>query len=83
MVDAYIAHREERERQIVSAVAAGAGSIAEVVDVVYAGLDAALVPAAIHQVEVQIRKLAAEGRVASRRTSGGGVEVLMVPGGHS
>ncbi len=63
MVQAYIAHREERERQIVAAVADGAATIREIVAVVYAGLDAALVPAATHQVEVQLRKLTAEGRV--------------------
>jgi glyoxylase-like metal-dependent hydrolase (beta-lactamase superfamily II) len=64
MVDAYIAHRREREVQIVEAVGAGASSPRDIVDVVYAGLDPALVPAAQHQVMAQLEKLISEGRVA-------------------
>ncbi len=80
MVDAYIAHRLEREREIVAAITAGASSVEEIVEVVYVGLDASLVPAAVHQVGVQLQKLLAEGRVTSRNGSGGGTDKLDVPG---
>jgi glyoxylase-like metal-dependent hydrolase (beta-lactamase superfamily II) len=80
MVDAYIAHRRQREREIVAAVAAGAESVEDIVGVVYAGLDAALVPAATHQVGIQLEKLAAEGRVEYRPGSRGGARVFHVPG---
>lgn len=80
MVDAYIAHRRQREREIVAAIENGAESIADVVAVVYAGLDETLVPAAIHQVGIQLEKLEAEGRVAWRTGSGGGAARLSLPG---
>ncbi len=53
----YIDHRLERERQILEAVAGGAGTIGEIVDIVYAGLPHALRSAAVHQVGVQVKKL--------------------------
>jgi glyoxylase-like metal-dependent hydrolase (beta-lactamase superfamily II) len=56
-IDEYIAHRLEREVQIVDAVTNGAGTIGEIVDVVYAGLPAGLRAAAVHQVAVQLKKL--------------------------
>jgi glyoxylase-like metal-dependent hydrolase (beta-lactamase superfamily II) len=59
----YIEHRLERERQIVDAVNAGAGTIGEIVDVVYAGLPAGLRHAAVHQVAVQLEKLSGESVV--------------------
>ncbi len=80
MVDAYIAHREQREREIVAAVAAGARSVEDVVATVYAGLDASLVPAATHQVGIQLEKLYSEGRVELRPGSGGGAKIVDLPG---
>ena len=65
-------HRSPRgsaNREIIAAVADGAESVQDIVSVVYAGLDAALVPAAIHQVGIQLQKLAAEGRVEFRPTA--------------
>lgn len=59
----YIDHRLERERQIVAAVADGAGSVGEVVDVVYAGIPKGLRHAAVHQVGVQLVKLSRDGAV--------------------
>jgi glyoxylase-like metal-dependent hydrolase (beta-lactamase superfamily II) len=56
-IDDYIKHRLEREAQIVDAVRNGAGTIGEIVDVVYAGLPAGLRHAAVHQVAVQLKKL--------------------------
>jgi glyoxylase-like metal-dependent hydrolase (beta-lactamase superfamily II) len=59
----YINHRLERERQIVDAVRKGAGTVADIVRVVYADIDESLVPAAKFQVGTQLQKLYAEGRV--------------------
>ena len=47
---AYIAHREERERQVLDAIAEGCGSVIEIVRRVYAALDRHLLPAAAHSV---------------------------------
>jgi glyoxylase-like metal-dependent hydrolase (beta-lactamase superfamily II) len=63
VIAGYIEHRLERERQIVDAVDRGARTFEEIVDAVYAELDPRLRPAASSQVEVQVRKLEAEGRV--------------------
>ncbi len=62
----YIAHRLEREQQIVEAVRNGAGTIGEIVDVVYVGLPAELRQAAVHQVGVQVRKLSDDSLVSWR-----------------
>lgn len=59
----YIDHRLERERQIVAAVGEGAGTIGDIVDVVYAGIPAGLRHAAVHQVGVQLNKLSRDGAV--------------------
>jgi glyoxylase-like metal-dependent hydrolase (beta-lactamase superfamily II) len=61
VIDEYIDHRLERERQIVASVAGGAGTIGDIVNVVYAGIPAGLRHAAIHQVGVQLTKLSREG----------------------
>lgn len=62
-IDEYIDHRLARERQIVASVADGAGTVGDVVDVVYAGIPAGLRHAAIHQVGVQLAKLSRDGAV--------------------
>lgn len=59
----YIAHRVEREAQIVAALRAGAARIGDVIDVVYAGIDPVLRGAATFQVHTQLVKLRDEGRV--------------------
>lgn len=58
----YIAHRLERERQIVDAIAEGAGSIGAVVETVYADVDTALHPLAARSVLAHLEKLESEGR---------------------
>ena len=68
----YIEHRLERERQIVDAVSAGAGTVEEIVAVVYAEVEASLTAAASYQVRVQLKKLTAEGRVAAGSLAEGG-----------
>ncbi|MCP3975998.1 MAG: MBL fold metallo-hydrolase [bacterium] len=64
VVAEYIAHRIEREQQVLAAVTEGAHTIGDLVDVVYAGLDPALRQAAIMQVHAQLIKLGDEGRVS-------------------
>lgn len=62
-IAAYIDHRLERERQILAAITAGAVTVGDLVDAVYAGLPADLRPAAVHQVAVQLGKLSGDGAV--------------------
>ncbi len=59
----YIDHRLERERQIIAAVGEGAGTIGDIVDVVYADIPVGLRYAAVHQVGVQLTKLSSDGAV--------------------
>ena len=63
VIDDYIDHRRERERQILQAVTMGASSIGEVADIVYSGIPQGLRRAAVHQVGVQISKLKRDGAV--------------------
>lgn len=60
----YITHREERERQVLGALMAGARSTAEVVASVYLDLDPALVPLATQSAAAHLRKLVDDGLVA-------------------
>ncbi len=60
----YIDHRLERERQIVAALQAGAGTVGGIVEAVYAGVDRALHPIAAQSVGAHLRKLSREGRVS-------------------
>jgi glyoxylase-like metal-dependent hydrolase (beta-lactamase superfamily II) len=59
----YVAHRMERERQIVDALVRGAVSLGEIVVDVYADVDPGLHPAASMSVSAHLAKLKAEGRV--------------------
>ncbi len=63
-IDEYVAHRLEREGQVVAALAAGDRTPAELVARVYADVDPALHPAAELSVRAHLVKLAREGRVA-------------------
>lgn len=71
VIAGYIAHRLERERQVLAALRSGADSIDAIVDVVYRGLDPALRTAAVFQVHTQLMKLKSEGWVV---LSGGGAQ---------
>ena len=64
LVAGYIAHRLDREAQILAAVRQGARTVGEVVEGVYRDVDPALHPAAALSVSAHLRKLAAEGAVA-------------------
>jgi glyoxylase-like metal-dependent hydrolase (beta-lactamase superfamily II) len=58
----YLAHRRERERQIIEALDAGARTVDDIVDHVYADLDGRLRFAAGMSVRAHLDKLVAEGR---------------------
>jgi glyoxylase-like metal-dependent hydrolase (beta-lactamase superfamily II) len=63
LIDQYIAHRLERERQVLEAVAAGARTPEEIRRQIYVDLDPRLHRAAEIQVETHLIKLRDEGRV--------------------
>ena len=58
----YLAHREERESQVVSALADGPRTIAEMVEVIYADHPKEVHPLAARSLLAHLRKLAGEGR---------------------
>ncbi len=61
-IRAYIAHRELREEQIITALRAGTEHVAEMVTRIYADVPAFLHPAAATSVRSHLRKLEREGR---------------------
>ncbi len=63
VIEAYLAHRLEREAQILAALAAGAETDSEIVARVYREVDPALHPAARLSVQSHLHKLEREGRV--------------------
>ncbi|MGY1917154.1 MBL fold metallo-hydrolase [Blastococcus sp. SYSU DS0973] len=71
VLDYYLAHRAHREQQLLDALAAGAGTVGELVATVYAEVSRAVWPAAAQSTRATLAKLAAEGRV--ELTDGGGV----------
>ena len=64
-VEGYIAHRRDREAQVLVAVEAGDRTPGEIVARVYAAVDPALHPAAELSVRAHLAKLAADGRVTA------------------
>jgi len=65
VIDEYVTHRLERERQVLDAVAAGDRTTVEIVARLYPDLIEELVIRARHTVHAHLRKLAADGRTAS------------------
>ena len=63
LIDEYIAHRLERERQVLDAVASGATTAAEMRALIYPQLDERLHGAAEIQIEAHLIKLREEGRL--------------------
>lgn len=68
VIDHYITHRLERERQILAAIGAGCGTLGEVVQLVYAEVDSSLHPLAVDSVGAHVRKLADDGAVRYEKT---------------
>ncbi len=64
-VEAYIAHREDRERQILDALGRGIGTVGQMVSDMYADVDPRLHPAAARSVLAHLIYLVETGRVAS------------------
>ena len=60
----YIAHRLERDDQILAAMSEGANTVAAIVKIVYAAYPESLHAAAGQSVTSHLRKLEAEGAVA-------------------
>lgn len=75
-VDRYLAHRHQREQQVLAALAAGASTAAGVVARVYADVDPGLHPAAERSVLAHLAKLERDGRV---RRSGRAERAADVP----
>lgn len=68
LLQLYIAHRHERERQVLAALRGGLSTTEEVVGRIYPDVSAALVPIARDTVVAHLRKLVNDGRV--RRDTG-------------
>ena len=66
LIDQYVAHRHDRERQVLAALEAGPLSIDDLVAQVYPGLAATLRGAAAETMLAHLRKLAADGRADER-----------------
>jgi glyoxylase-like metal-dependent hydrolase (beta-lactamase superfamily II) len=69
-IDAYRAHRMERERQILAELSQGRTRIREMVPRMYAGVDPRLHPAAAHSVLAHMIRLVRAGRVAAEGEPG-------------
>ena len=65
-LDAYIAHRLERERRLVAALDQGLRGEAELLDAVWDDAPPALRPAAAVTLRAHLDKLENEGRLAAR-----------------
>lgn len=64
-VKSFIAHREEREAQIIEQVKAGHHHIKEMVPIIYAAVDKRLYPAAARSVYAHILGMVEDGRLAA------------------
>jgi glyoxylase-like metal-dependent hydrolase (beta-lactamase superfamily II) len=58
----YLAHRLQREAQVLAALSQGRGTVQAIADSIYHGLDPALLPAAHETVRAHLEKLRHEGR---------------------
>jgi glyoxylase-like metal-dependent hydrolase (beta-lactamase superfamily II)/8-oxo-dGTP pyrophosphatase MutT (NUDIX family) len=63
VIDQYLAHRAERGRAIVTAIANGATTLEAIVEAVYIDTPKELHPIAVYQVEAQLQLLAESGQV--------------------
>jgi glyoxylase-like metal-dependent hydrolase (beta-lactamase superfamily II) len=71
VIDWYVAHRREREQQVLDALRArGSAKIDQLVPVVYADVDDERQQIARHSMHAHLLKLAAEGKVTGRTLSG-------------
>ncbi|HZC79281.1 MAG TPA: hypothetical protein VE258_16120, partial [Ktedonobacterales bacterium] len=68
LLEEYLQHRDERERQVLAGLAAGKETVAGLVAAIYADVDPQLHPVAALSVTAHLQKLEREGRV--RRVPG-------------
>jgi glyoxylase-like metal-dependent hydrolase (beta-lactamase superfamily II) len=73
VLEYYLAHRAFRERQLIAALGEGAGTVDELVALIYAEVPREVWPAAAQSTRATLAKLVAEGRVVE--SSGGGVRL--------
>jgi glyoxylase-like metal-dependent hydrolase (beta-lactamase superfamily II) len=66
VIDWYLAHRLQRHEEIWAAVSAGADTVHDIVDVVYAEVDPSLHPLAARSVQAHLTLLNDERRIALR-----------------
>ena len=64
-IEGYIAHRHEREREIMDAIAAEVSTVNDIVEEIYADVDPRLHPVAAQSVDAHLRKLVREGRITT------------------
>jgi glyoxylase-like metal-dependent hydrolase (beta-lactamase superfamily II) len=64
VIDWYVAHRMQRHEEIFTAMANGAESVSDIVEVVYADVDPTLHPLAARSVQAHLTLLSEEGRIA-------------------
>jgi hypothetical protein len=64
VIDWYLAHRLQRHDQVYEAIAQGAATVTDIVEIVYADVDTSLHPLAARSVEAHARLLSDEGRIA-------------------
>ncbi len=76
----YIAHRQAREREILTAVVSGCRSVGEIVEEVYQDVDPALHNLAAYSVSAHLKKLAAEGKVRYSGEASAEAPVRLRPG---
>jgi beta-lactamase-like protein len=67
LIDEYLKHRADRERQIVAALRGGHRTLQAIVEEVYGSVAEPLVRAARDSVHAHLIKLAAEGRAQEMR----------------
>jgi glyoxylase-like metal-dependent hydrolase (beta-lactamase superfamily II) len=79
-VEQLIAHRLEREQQVLACLAAGTGSIEAMVAKLYAGIDPRLHRAAARSVLAHLKKLVEEGRASCDGVPHGGSLFHLAPG---
>ena len=67
VIDWYMAHRRQRHEEILEAIARGAGTVGEIVEVVYADVDPDLHALAARSVQAHLSLMIAEGQIAFDR----------------
>jgi glyoxylase-like metal-dependent hydrolase (beta-lactamase superfamily II) len=60
-IDEYIAHRLEREKQIIEAIEGGAKNAVEIAEKVYAGIDPRIFDLAVESVRAHLAKIQCDG----------------------